>query len=128
MIGGFLIAIAILAIASWFIIMLVWWQEERAKKEARLEEITLVYYEKISRFARRGWYACERYSSQIGVWIGEKAQKVFFRIFPDARDAFSKKDPLAGLHHGPSSFFLLSISETKKVPSKKNTTKKLLSQ
>ena len=43
----------------------------------------------------------------------QKAGNVFVRIFPNAGPAFAKKDPLTGLEQGPSSYFLLQISESK---------------
>lgn len=40
--------------------------------------------------------------------------KFFYFLFPKARHAFKKRDKMAGLTHGPSSFFLHKISEGKK--------------
>jgi hypothetical protein len=52
--------------------------------------------------------------SIVGQWGNKKLARMFFSVFPDAAPAFAKRDELAGLKHGPSSFFLKSISEDKR--------------
>ncbi len=116
-----------LALLLWLTLMFMWWQRERKATEPLAADLALTYLEKCMRLARRGFYASELYAKEAGAWGGKKASKVFFKLFPKAASAFTKHDELAGLSHGPSSFFLLSISESQKTaPVKKSTRKKIV--
>jgi hypothetical protein len=53
-----------------------------------------------------------RYSKQAALWGNEKVSAAFVIIFPKSKAAFVKQDPLIGLEHGPSSYFLASISKS----------------
>ncbi len=100
--------------------MFIWWQNERGEKAPLATDTALVYLDKCARLARRGWYASALYARTIGIWGNKKVSKLFFKLFPDAAPAFAKRDALLGLTQGPSSFFLLSISEEQKRKAKKD--------
>ena len=64
---------------------------------------------------------CRKYThivlfyTQIGLgFVAKKIVIFFFKLFPNAKLAFKKVDQLQGIKHGPSSFFLKTISEHKK--------------
>jgi hypothetical protein len=52
-----------------------------------------------------------RYSKQATLWSNNKVRKAFIFIFPKSKTAFIKQDTLIGLEHGPSSYFLASLSK-----------------
>lgn len=114
MILALLVTISVLVILLWVTIMFIWWQKEKHAKESLATDALITYAYKGTRLARRGLYAGEMYARSFGTWTGEKMANLFFKLFPSAVPAFAKKDELVGLSHGPSSFFLLSISEAKK--------------
>ena len=78
----------------------------------------------IRRLTRKAWFRILRITHQGSVWCGSHISRLFFTLFPKARHAFEKKDELTGLSHGPSSYFLLSISESKESPQKKTRQRK----
>jgi hypothetical protein len=53
-------------------------------------------------------------------WIGNVSEKLFLFVFPSAKKALEKHDPLVGIKHGPASFYLASISQSKE-PAEKMT-------
>lgn len=120
MISTLLVTAAILAIALWLTIMYAWWrQESGAPVRTPATAIAVSYAAVCTRLARRGWYACMLYVGTVRRWTNRKVQKVFFSLFPAAKPAFAKHDALAGLKHGPTSYFLRSISEKETAASKK---------
>lgn len=78
------------------------------------EEALVPVYEKGARLVRRGWFKLLRNINILREQLTKVAARIFFWIFPKARKAFEKKDELTGLDHGPSSYFLMSVSESKK--------------
>lgn len=83
------------------------------------------YLYKIVRLSRRTWYTSQVHLKRFLVWCELKIQKLVVRLFPKVAPVFSKRDILTGLTHGPSSYFLKSISKTppvkhKRLPEKKN--------
>jgi hypothetical protein len=85
----------------------------------------LAQVDKGVRLSRRGWYTTLAHLKRILIWSESRAQKVFLKVFPKAAPAFAKRDILTGLTHGPSSYFLKSISKTpatktKRLPHNKN--------
>jgi hypothetical protein len=96
---------------SWMTLMRIWWKKERGLTQEFSEEHLLSYSKKGVRLTRRLWYRFTFYGQQVLTWLQRKLAKVFFSIFPNAAPAFAKKDGLVGLKHGPSSFFLKTISE-----------------
>jgi len=123
MILGLIVTVLALAILMWVVAMYIWWQKEQKVQEALATDVALEYLEKCIRLGRRGWYASEMHLRALALWGGKKMGKVFFSLFPSAEAAFTKRDSLAGLSHGPSSFFLMSISEKRKGAQKKKTEK-----
>lgn len=109
------IVFAILVVALWLTIMFLWWRtEEKAHNPVLNTTLAIMYWQKIARTTRRTWYGVELYIKQGFVWANKKVSAIFFRVFPNAEPAFAKKDTLAGLKDGPSSYFLLSITENQK--------------
>jgi hypothetical protein len=70
-------------------------------------------------FYRKYAHAIGFYGKKIFEYIGRHIAKCFFYFFPSAHHAFKKRDRMAGLTHGPSSFFLHKISEGKRVAKKR---------
>ncbi len=120
MILGLFISAIVLVVLLWLTVMYLWWQEVRKAHEALATDLALEYLDKGVRLARRGWYASEMHLKAVSSWSNKKLQKVFFSLFPSAESAFTKHDELAGLSQGPSSFFLMSISEKEKPAPKKS--------
>ncbi|MCC6198759.1 hypothetical protein IT401_00905 [Candidatus Nomurabacteria bacterium] len=112
MITFLVIALITFALLSWVAYMYLWWKKDQGVPETPL---TLAdaqrSAEQGARLARRGWYQAQIQTQKAASWVQQKAGRAFFTIFPDAKEAFTKKDELAGFSHGPSSYFLRSISE-----------------
>lgn len=108
-----LVVLLILSILLlWLLVMYNAWKEKTKQQEAEsLSEIVPIYYDKSSRFLRRTWFSLLRLLSKLGDITTLGATKIFFIMFPKAKKAFEKKDELTGLEQGPSSYFLMSISE-----------------
>jgi hypothetical protein len=121
MIGGLFIALGILLFCLWLSVMFLWWQKERNTNEPLATDVALTYADKGQRLLRRGWYFSQRHLKEWALWGSKKVSKVFFSLFPNAAPAFAKRDELAGLKQGPSSFFLLSLSEKEKQGAGKRT-------
>lgn len=86
-----------------------------------VEEALKPAYDKSIRLARRGWFLVLRYLDKLKAIVEKVLTKIFFAVFPNARKAFEKKDELIGLEHGPSSYFLMSVSEYKEEFEKTNS-------
>ncbi len=112
MITSLFIAAVAFALFSWVAYMYLWWKKEQGTEEAPLTLATAQRsVDKSARLARRGWYKAQTQVQKAASWGSQKAGHVFFTVFPQAQEAFTKKDELTGLSHGPSSYFLLSLSE-----------------
>lgn len=101
-------------ILVWIILMYSIWRKQNRESQS-LSEITTPLYNKSSRLLRKFWFTVLRYISVARAFMIKIATKAFFAIFPGARKAFEEKDELIGLEHGPSSYFLKSISSEKEV-------------
>jgi hypothetical protein len=123
MIIALLVTTGLLALSLWLTVMYVWWKEEQGLAQASATTVATAYFAICARLTRRGWYACTMYAKALGAWTNKKMQKLFFSLFPGAQPAFAKHDELAGLKHGPSSYFLRSISEKETTVSKKTVQK-----
>ncbi len=110
------IGIAATALLLWLVLMFMWWREEQKKADPLVTETALTLSQKSARLARRGWYALEMKAGKAAHWCNRRASRAFFTLFPSAAPAFAKRNKLAGLSHGPSSFFLMSISQEEKAP------------
>ncbi len=108
-----LVVLLVLSIVLlWLLVMYAIWKEKNKHQEVGLlSEIVPVYYSKSSRALRRIWFGLLRLISKLGDITTLFATKIFFTIFPKAKKAFEKKDELTGLEQGPSSYFLMSITE-----------------
>jgi hypothetical protein len=89
----------------------LWKENNKQQNIESISEIVPIYYDKGSRFMRRAWFGVLRLLSKLGDIATLIATKVFFALFPKAKKAFENKDELTGLEQGPSSYFLMSISE-----------------
>jgi hypothetical protein len=108
------IALIVLAIAFWFTTMYSLWQKESGIASQRLSiETCVAYWDKTERIFRRGYYSAMLYLRHGAQWGNKRMASLFFMLFPNAQPAFAKRDVLTGLHQGPSSYFLMSISESR---------------
>lgn len=80
----------------------------------------------VLRLVRRGWYSVNMEGKHLLLWSGKRAENAFVAVFPKSADAFAKKDELTGLHTGPSSYFLKSISNQPPKPSRSPRAKKVV--
>lgn len=115
MIPALLCILIVLLAALWLSTMALWWQTEEglAAKTLKRHDV-LRAWNKAARLARRSWYGSLRYSKQAASWGNKKASTVFMAIFPKSRSAFVEQDMLTGLDHGPSSYYLASLSHKPK--------------
>jgi len=120
MIPGLLLSAAGLAVLLWLTLMFMWWRQEQGTSEQLATTAALAYSQKSIRLGRRGWYHLAMRAKTLGALLNRLAARIFFTLFPSAQPAFAKRDALAGLSQGPSSFFLMSISQEQKVPKKKS--------
>ena len=105
-------------IILWILIMFLLW---RKHENAHIVEKENIVINKFTRNLRKILFGVIRLINKIKTFIKKHLTKVLIFIFPKASKAFEVKDPLIGLEQGPSSYFLMSISEDIK---SKNTTKK----
>ncbi len=122
---GLILSLCIVLICLWFFIMYSLWKKEE-HGDTSLSELSPVYT-KSARTFRKLWFKAQRGVSTAREVATIAIAKAFFFLFPKARKAFEQKDELTGLHHGPSSYFLKTISEDKEdsqEPSKKNRRKR----
>lgn len=125
MIEALLIIIAVLLIALWISAMALWWHTEQGVASVLKPKDVIHQWNKAVRLGRRSWYRTVRYSKQATLWSNNKVRKAFIFIFPKSKTAFIKQDALIGLEHGPSSYFLASLSKPTpkpKVVHRKKTT------
>jgi DNA-binding transcriptional regulator of glucitol operon len=111
MIIALVIIIAVLLIALWISVMALWWQHAQGYTEPLEKKDVIRQWNKAERLARRSWYNTLRYSKQAALWGNKKVSNAFVAIFPKSKPAFVEPDLLTGLEHGPSSYFLASLSK-----------------
>lgn len=110
-----IIVLAILIVATWLYAMYISWKATKGVPLALVESAPLLArVHRGLRLTRRGWYGAELLSKQALAWSNEKAGATFVKFFPKSAPVFVKHDLLTGLTHGPSSFFLKTISQPKK--------------
>lgn len=107
-----LIKLLISLVLIWLLVMYNIWREEMKIKIAE-EYKVLPIVNKLRRVLRRFWFAILRVLSKLKDRVTFLATKLFFKIFPGAKKVFEPKDKLIGLDHGPSSYFLKSLSNEK---------------
>lgn len=104
----------ILALATWLFAMFLSWKLSHGVALHPIDRKTLEPTAlQAQRTVRKYWYHGLFRLEQGRTILLEKAEKLLVQIFPKAGPAFTKKDPLTGLEQGPSSYFLLQISESK---------------
>jgi hypothetical protein len=105
-----------LIVVTWGYAMFVYWQVSQGTPLALVESKPFVArWQQSLRLTRRGWYSTSVYSKQVLLWTNQKISALFVRLFPTSAPVFVKRDMLTGLTHGPSSFFLKTISSQKVV-------------
>ncbi|MDB5188881.1 MAG: hypothetical protein JWM92_479 [Candidatus Nomurabacteria bacterium] len=118
MIIALVIVIALLLIALWISAMALWWRHEQGRIAPLQPRAVIRHLNKAARLGRRSLYSTMRYSKRAGRWGNRKVSNAFVAVFPKAKAAFTKKDMLTGLQHGPSSYFLASLSKRAKKKTK----------
>ncbi len=111
-----LIVITILLIALWISAMALWWHSEQGHAIPFRQDDVIRQVNKAVRMGRRTWYGTVRYGKRAATWSEKKATNALVTVFPKARAAFTEKDALTGLEHGPSSYFLAHLSRPVKKP------------
>lgn len=113
-----LIVLAVLLLGAWVVAVYGSWRIAEGREGTPVTVETLeLYRDKTLRLARRIWYSLERLAAQVLRWSGKKTSDAVVKVFPTTAPVFAEKpDALTGLSHGPSSYFLKSISpEDKKL-------------
>lgn len=102
----------VLLVAVWLLTMVILWKTHESRSE---DYVSVVHplIKKSMQVARRIWFTLLRAITAARIFSTRIITKLFFAIFPNARKAFEQKDELTGLEQGPSSYFLMSISEGK---------------
>ncbi len=115
------IVLIALVITSWVLAIYSSWRAAEGNPGKVLtEEIIDTQVQKYLRLMRRGWYGTERTAEQALRWSGNKTRDAVVKVFPGTAPVFEKApDALTGLKHGPSSYFLKSISEKEPVKKKR---------
>jgi hypothetical protein len=101
----------------WLVAMLMLWRKEGQQTETLVEELNPLVSKSV-RTVRRTWFLFLRGVNNVRDFLTTLIIKLFFTLFPKAQKAFEKKDELTGLQQGPSSYFLMSISEGKELSEK----------
>lgn len=109
-----------LIVVTWIYTVFLSWKKSAGVVFAPIEESFFTErYAWFARLVRRGWYRLTLESKTAVSWSTKRAEDAFITVFPKSAVAFTKKDALTGLHQGPSSYFLKSISVSEKVPQKR---------
>jgi hypothetical protein len=122
MIIALAIILVVLIIALWISTMALWWKHEQGQVTKTIKRGDVIHaWNKAARIARRSWYEGQRYGRKAALWGKRNATNTFIKVFPKSKSAFVTQDPLTGLEHGPSSYFLANLSK----PAKKTRKKKV---
>ncbi len=120
MIVGLSITLVVLVIGTWLYMVYISWKASEAISPAvATYGPLLARLNQALRLTRRGWYGASLQGRKTLAWFSQKAQTTFIKIFPTAKSAFTKRDMMTGLTHGPSSYFLKTISQPRKKASKR---------
>ncbi len=107
------IVFVILGISAWLYSMYLSW---KVSTGAPLDPVqagpVIARIDKVVRAVRKVWYRVQRRSTDVLNWLGSKAKKQLITWFPSSKAMFERHNELAGLQHGPSSYFLKRISST----------------
>lgn len=110
-------------LALWLLVMLALWVREKEPHEDVLAEIKPIVG-KGKRTLRKTWFLMLRKINKLREIMTSLIAKLFFKIFPKAKQAFEKKDIESIQSQGPSSEFLASISENMPAKEKKSGRKR----
>lgn len=100
-------------IFAWFIAQFgAWRNAQQIQRVSRFEKLTDL--ERVMRYLRRGRYSTERVVRSGFDIVSATARRSIVFLFPKSKKVFSDIDPLTGLQHGPSSYFLMEISQREK--------------
>ncbi len=97
-----------LMIASYIV-----WKHTVLQKEHHASKVVAKRVYHFLLFQKKILITLSAFFSKSIIWISDVSQKIFLFIFPSAKKALQKHDPLLGIKHGASSFYLASISESK---------------
>lgn len=115
-----LIILVVLIFVTWLYSMYATWKIASGAQQSLVGTDPLVRkWQQSSRLTRRGWYSALVHLKHGIAWTTTRGERLFVKIFPKAAPLFEKKDHLVGLTHGPSSYFLKSISFPKKPVTKR---------
>ncbi len=114
MILTLVVVLVVLILAFWLLAMYASWKQQKGMLTAIDEHDIRSRTDQALRLVRRTTYTGIRYFNTGLNWSLGHASKGFYALFPKAQSAFVKHDELTGLTKGPSSYFLHSISESKK--------------
>ena len=86
-----------------------WFQLRHPETQSTIDLMDIM--DTIKRDARKSMYFAERTFDTVQDISSRTAKNMFFKVFPQARDAFKNQDKLTGLTSGPSSYFLNELSD-----------------
>jgi hypothetical protein len=118
--------LVVLILAFWLLTMYASWKQHQGVLKAIDEHEIRYRTEQALRLVRRTTYTGMRYFNTGLNWGLAHVRKGFYTLFPKAQSAFVKHDELMGLKTGPSSYFLHTISESKKEAPKTTRRKKVV--
>ena len=122
--------VVLLLLLSWFLSLYIVWIQNKETDTDSTEKKIVALTTKTTRFLRKIKFFSQRIYALSKVTIQHYSGKIFFLIFPNAKRAFTEKDELTGLKNGPSSYFLMSVSEykdeVKKVSLKRGRNRKIV--
>jgi hypothetical protein len=108
------IVLVLLTVTVWFVSMYSTWKKVQGIESEAFSLNPIVNKgRKAERLARRAYYRGSWNAKALLFWLQKQTSQVFFKLFPSAQPAFAKRNNLTGLKDGPTSYFLMSISEVK---------------
>lgn len=113
MILGISILLLVLVIFTWLFVMYATYKIEAGINPTLTSNSFIDFYRKIERLIRRGYYLVLLYGKESISWSNKKVTSGVTKVIPSSAMAFEEKDELTGLHAGPMSFYLQSISDSK---------------
>jgi hypothetical protein len=119
----FIFASLLSFVCAWLIALFGQWRgAQQEARASRLEKLTDP--ERVMRYLRRGRYGTQRALRNSFDRTRVTIRRSFVFLFPKSKKVFNDIDPLTGLEHGPSSYFLMEIStEAKKAKPIRRTKK-----
>ena len=117
-----------LIVVAWGYSMYVSWKMDQGAPLAMVAADPIIgWWAQVARLTRRGWYAAGLKTRHLFTWGNARIGGAFVKVFPSAAPVFTKRDALTGLTHGPTSYFLKSLSPTRKAGNRRlPRTKKMI--